>query len=95
MMAVSRGRLLALSTPFGKRGWFYETWTDKERWQRERVTADMCPRIPKDFLEEERLALGPLWYDQEYFCAWQDAVGAVFLQSDIERAMSDGVRPLF
>jgi hypothetical protein len=24
MLAVSRGRLLALSTPFGKRGWFYE-----------------------------------------------------------------------
>lgn len=27
MIARSGGRLLAISTPFGKRGWFYEAWT--------------------------------------------------------------------
>src|SRR5262249_46209279 len=26
MLAVSQGRLVALSTPYGKRGWFYEEW---------------------------------------------------------------------
>ena len=26
MLAVSRGRLVALSTPFGQRGWFYQEW---------------------------------------------------------------------
>lgn len=26
MMAMSRGRLIALSTPWGKRGWFYNAW---------------------------------------------------------------------
>src|SRR6516165_5072360 len=27
MLAVSRGRLVALSTPFGQRGWFHAEWT--------------------------------------------------------------------
>jgi hypothetical protein len=31
MLAVSQGRLLALSTPFGKRGWFCEEWTGANR----------------------------------------------------------------
>jgi hypothetical protein len=26
MLAVSGGTLVALSTPWGKRGWFYEAW---------------------------------------------------------------------
>jgi hypothetical protein len=26
MLAISGGRLLALSAPFGKRGWFYHVW---------------------------------------------------------------------
>jgi hypothetical protein len=27
MLAVSQGRLVALSTPFGQRGWFWQEWT--------------------------------------------------------------------
>lgn len=34
MLAVSQGRLLALSTPFGPRGWFYEEWIGAGPWQR-------------------------------------------------------------
>src|SRR5262245_6042814 len=39
MLSVSKGRLLALSTPFGKRGFFYEAWDGPEKWQRIKVTA--------------------------------------------------------
>ena len=31
MLAVSRGRLIALSTPYGKRGWFYDEWQSTHR----------------------------------------------------------------
>jgi phage terminase large subunit len=34
MLAVSQGRLLALSTPFGQRGWFYEEWIGAGPWRR-------------------------------------------------------------
>jgi hypothetical protein len=31
MLAVSKGRLVCLSTPFGKRGWFFDVWHGSER----------------------------------------------------------------
>src|SRR5262245_24569861 len=34
MLAVSRGRLVALSTPFGKRGWFHDAFYSTESWER-------------------------------------------------------------
>ena len=34
MLAVSDGRLIGLSTPFGNRGWFYEAWVGSEDWER-------------------------------------------------------------
>ena len=34
MLAVSGGRLLLLSTPFGRRGHFFEAWEGEEQWQR-------------------------------------------------------------
>lgn len=95
MLAVSGGRLLALSTPFGQRGWFYEAWRGDEDWQRLCVTAEECPRIGPDFLAEERRALGERWYRQEYDCSFEEAAGAVFRHADIQAALCDDVQPLF
>jgi hypothetical protein len=95
MLAVSQGKLLALSTPFGRRGWFYEAWHSQENWRRVKITAEQCPRIGADFLKEERQSLGERWYRQEYMCSFEDMVGAVFSWEDIEASMSDDVKPLF
>jgi hypothetical protein len=96
MLATSRGRLIALSTPFGQRGFYFQEWTSGgEDWDRVRVTADDCPRIPSEFLEEERRALGERWWRQEYHCSFEDAVDAVFSQADINAAMRGDVQPLF
>jgi hypothetical protein len=45
MLAVSQGRLVVLSTPFGQRGWFYEEWNREGPWHKIRVTWQQCPRI--------------------------------------------------
>jgi hypothetical protein len=95
MLAVSRGRLVALSTPFGKRGWFHDAWHADEAWERVRITADQCPRITPEFLNEERKALGERWYNQEFNCSFESVVDAVFNYSDIQAAISDDVQPLF
>ena len=95
MLAVSRGRLVALSTPFGKRGWFFETWEGREPWERVKITADQCPRIGAGFLIREEQALGPRWYRQEYFCSFEETIDQVFSQADIQAALADEVRPLF
>lgn len=66
MLAVSGGRIIAPSTPFGLHGWWYDAWHSDEDWQRVKVTAGECPRLPSAFLEAERKALGDNWYRQEY-----------------------------
>jgi hypothetical protein len=94
MLAVSRGLLVALSTPFGRRGWFYEEWQGDSPWERVRVTAGECPRITADFLAGERAALGEHWYSQEYELEFRDVVESLFLQEDIDAALTCDVLPL-
>src|SRR5207244_1618180 len=90
MLAVSRGRLICLSTPFGKRGWFFEAWQGsaegKDRWDRVRITARQCPRIMPEFLAEERIELGERWFKQEYGCSFEDVVGAFFTSEALDAA---------
>jgi len=95
MLAVSGGELIALSTPWGKRGWFYEAWTSDEPWERIKVTAYECPRITPEFLEEERRSLPDSWFRSEYLCEFMDTVDQVFRGEDIDRAFSGDVEPLF
>jgi len=95
MLAVSGGRLAALSTPYGKRGWFHDEWHGEGEWERVRVTAEQCPRISKEFLAEERKALGERWYRQEYLCDFAETIDAVFSYADIQAARSHDIEPLF
>jgi hypothetical protein len=94
MLAVSQGRLVALSTPFGKRGWFHDEWHSDNPCERVRVTAPECPRITPEFLAEERQALGERWYNQEFLCEFNETLYAVFRQEDIDRAFDNDLEPL-
>jgi hypothetical protein len=95
MLAVSGGSLMMLSTPYGKRGAFYEEWTSGHWWERYEVPASECPRISEEFLEEERRAL-PSWvYRQEYECSFEETEDQVFTTTMIERAVTSEVAPLF
>lgn len=97
MLAVSGGQLVMLSTPYGRRGVFFESWSNSpvEMWERIEVPATKCPRITPVFLEEERKALGPWFFDQEYFCVFKDTVDSVFSYELIEAALDKSVKPLF
>lgn len=96
MLAVSRGRLVLLSTPFGQRGSFYEAWehggTD---WQRFKITAHECPRIDSAWLESERRQLGDYFFRSEYLCEFLGTLDSVFRVEDVQRAFTTNVKPLF
>ena len=94
MLAVSQGRLIALSTPFGKRGWFYDEWVNGVRWERFTVTADQCPRISKEFLEAERRSMPRPWFEAEYFCAFNEPEDCLFSYEDIDAMIDESVEPL-
>lgn len=96
MLAVSGGQLILMSTPFGKRGHFYETWENGgDTWERVMVPATECPRISAQFLAEERRSLGDLWFRSEYLCEFADTVDAVFTHDMVMASISDDIKPLF
>jgi hypothetical protein len=96
MLAVSGGRLVLLSTPFGKRGFFHHEWTEGgSAWKRVKITAWDCPRISREWLEAERAAIGDWWFQQEYEVEFTDTIDQVFRYADVMQAVTSEVAPLF
>ena len=95
MLAVSGGRMIMLSTPFGQRGVFHELWVNSDEYQHFRVTAEQCPRISKEFLDSERRALPSRIFRQEYMCEFLQTDDAVFSYDDVIGLVSDDIIPLF
>lgn len=99
MLALGRAELELLSTPFGKRGFFFDivnTPARAARFRQWQVPASRCPRISREFLAEEMVELGERWYRQEYDLAFNDSVDSVFTASVIEAAMRrTAIGPLF
>jgi hypothetical protein len=98
MMATSTGggRLIALTTPHGKRGWFHEAWTKPGGdWTRTRVGVAECPRITQEFLDEELRELGAMRFSEEYELEFRDSDEAVFPFAVIAAAFTAEVQPLW
>jgi len=96
MLAVSGGRLVLLSTPFGQRGHFFEAWEHGgEAWERVQVRATECPRIPNSFLKEERETMPARWFAQEYECSFEETEDSVFAYEDVMEALSGEVEALY
>jgi hypothetical protein len=95
MLAVGRGDLWLMSTPFGKNGFFHEAWEyGGDEWFRMSVPATECPRIEKDFLEGERKAMGTAWFEQEFLCSFVENGTTMFGRDAVEAALDDDVEPL-
>ena len=93
MLAVSNGRHILMSTPFGKRGHFFKIWDEqRDMWQSYEIHAEMCPRITKEFLEEEK-RINP-WYRQEYCCEFMETTDSVFTIEQVAGTISGEVEPL-
>jgi phage FluMu gp28-like protein len=89
MLAVGGGDLWMMSTPFGRRGFFYETWMHGgAHWKRVRVQATECPRIPASFLEFERADMGTT-FEQEYMCEFVDCSSGAFDRDLVEAALDE------
>ena len=89
MLAVSNGAIWLMSTPFGQRGFFWETWErGPAAWQRIRVPATECSRISPEFLQEERLALGSHVFAQEYLCEFAESGSGLFSRDLLESCTS-------
>jgi len=96
MLAVSGGRIVLLSTPFGQRGFFHHEWTEGgPAWQRVRVPATDVPRISTAWLAQERVQIPDLFFRSEYLCEFVSPVDSVFRHDDITAALDPTIVPLF
>ncbi|MGA3315272.1 MAG: terminase large subunit [Candidatus Korobacteraceae bacterium] len=92
MLAVSEGmgmetKIMLLSTPHGKRGFFFEAWTEahednKPGWRWFSVKAEDCPRITSEFLQEEKDRMVSWKFEQEYHCEFIENISNIFQYSD-------------
>jgi hypothetical protein len=90
MLAVSGGRLICLSTPFGRRGFFCDQWENGDpAWERITAKGTECPRIDPEFLAEQRRLLGPRMFAQEFDCQFVEAVDQVFSTESVEAIFHD------
>jgi hypothetical protein len=93
MLAVGRGTLALLSSPFGKRGFFFHEYETIMKggspWHYIEVPANIVPRITQAFLDEEQISLGPM-FDQEYFCKFLDSETALFSYESVQAALDSG-----
>ncbi len=85
-------RLICLSTPYGKRGYFHNAWArGGDDWARIEVPASRIGRISPVFLAQERRALGEAFFRQEYQCSFEALEGLVY--PDFARCVVPGPAP--
>jgi Terminase large subunit, T4likevirus-type, N-terminal len=94
MLAVSGGSLVMLSSPYGRRGVFFEEWTNGLGWERFEVPAWDVPRISEEFLVGERATLPGWVYRQEYECSFESTEDQAFSDELISSAFTPEVKPL-
>jgi hypothetical protein len=92
MLTVSQGRLICLSTPYGKRGFFHDAWANGgDDWARIEVPAAQVSRFDPAYLAKERRGMGEAWYRQEYCCSFEALEGLVY--PDFARCVVGGPAP--
>jgi len=92
MIAVSRklrgmGYIILLSTPFGKGGYFYDSFTDTD-FKQFHISSEDCIRIPKDFLKKEKERMTKAEYMQEYKGEFTDEWSQFFKTELIKKCMT-------
>lgn len=92
MIAVSRkirgfGWIILLSTPFGKGGFFFDSFTntDFKSWH---VSSEDCPRMDISFLKKEAERMSKVEYAQEYKGEFIDEFNQLFPTKLLKECMS-------
>lgn len=92
MIAVSRkmrgfGRIILLSTPFGKGGYFYDSFNNKA-FKSFHVSSEKCSRMDKKHLRSEKKRMSSREYRQEYLGEFTDDMSQFFKNELIKDSCS-------
>ena len=84
MLAITKGNLILLSTPFGREGYFYSCFDDPS-YTKFHVSSLDCPRKDEKFLERERQRMTKAQFQQEYEGLFVDELQRFFPDSVIKQ----------
>lgn len=87
-LAARQGaRIVLLSTPFGREGYFAQAFKD-DTFSKFHVSSEECPRIAKDFLAQEKIRMSKRQYAQEYLGEFVDELMQWFPDELIKKCMT-------
>jgi cytochrome c-type biogenesis protein CcmE len=89
-LIATRGEQVLLSTPRGRRGFFWELWHSDDDWQRMMVRSNEVERIRPEDLEVFRQTMPDEYFRQEFYCEFLDTDGSLFGYDDIQAALAAG-----
>jgi hypothetical protein len=93
-LATTNGDLIIASTPEGKRGLFWETWTNGgPEWLKLHNTVHQCPRISREFIETQRRK-GDAYFKKEYEGQFVESGLYLLGRDQVERLITDKEEPL-
>lgn len=96
MVIARSGRIIALSTPFGKHGFFYKACTAPgSPWMRIKITAEELQLISAKDLDDLRLTYDPHWYRQEILCEFLGDATQYFDPELIAAAFDSEIEPFY
>jgi hypothetical protein len=86
-LAATQGALHMLSSPNGRQGYFFEAFEGaaKSVFWNQRVHWKDCPRITQEIADMERIALGSLYFKQEFEAEFVSPLGAFFGYSAVKQ----------
>jgi len=90
MLAITKGDIILLSTPFGKSGYFYRCFSD-DTFTSFHISSEDCPRKNQDFLDQEKKRMSKLQYAQEYLGEFVDELQQFFPTKLIQNSMRERI----
>lgn len=87
MLAITKGSIILISTPFGKGNYFYKCFNDPT-FTTFHVSAEDSPRKNQQFLDEEKKRMSVLQYTQEYLGEFIDKLRQFFPTDLIKSVMT-------
>lgn len=93
MLATTAGRLILMSTPFGKRGHFWDIWSESPGWSKVRIPVTEVPRIAPEWIEDQEASMPRWWFLQEFMCEFMESTDQVFGYNHVMSALSEDFEP--
>lgn len=88
-LAATGGDMVAISTPNGQRGWYWNEWAGQgaDGWQRIEVPYTEITRISDEFIRSQRASMSRERFAAEYECQFNSATYGLFNAADLAAAL--------